>query len=264
MQVLTGSRRMLRRYATRFYPVALLLLGFALFGWLVTLAPTYQFCIAKEYQPYSYGKSYDLQYRTGAFFICEAETLNANTGALTALATIAIAVFTLTLWVVTGESVRLARDEFSASHRPKLLLRDASAWPARKLDSGERIEVTYTIVNVGDTPCRIIQSATNLEFTQGGVALLLVSLHRNVVTQIRLEAGESSPETHKDETLSWNINTFGYYPNNPDVGLWFSGHIVYVDDRKVMREMAFRRRYNPGIRRFEYAKGTPPGLDFSD
>ena len=64
------------------------------------------------------------------FFVCEGAFIDENNGTLTALATIAIAAFTLTLWRATTEQGRLTRDaielgtkEFVATHRPKLRLR---------------------------------------------------------------------------------------------------------------------------------------------
>jgi hypothetical protein len=58
------------------------------------------------------------------------ERLNYYSPAITTIATIAIAAFTLTLWRSTtehgrlmGDSFNLARDEFNAKHRPRLEVR---------------------------------------------------------------------------------------------------------------------------------------------
>jgi len=73
----------------------------------------------------------------------------------TALATIFIAVFTLTLkrstdklWETNKEQIHLARDEFISSHRPRLIVRQFVLLTPRP---DQPLKITFAVINVGDT-----------------------------------------------------------------------------------------------------------------
>jgi len=73
-----------------------------------------------------------------------------------ALSVFATAIFTATLWWstrgmlrVTNDSIQLARQEFISSHRPEMRLKHI--WLIGDIWSGQPIEVTLDIVNVGNT-----------------------------------------------------------------------------------------------------------------
>lgn len=87
---------------------------------------------------------------------CGLTFLDKDSGAITALATVAIAGFTLTLWRATTEqgrlaqkSIDLARDEFQSTHRPRIRIKhlflESDIW------QGEPIVVTLVCVNCGTT-----------------------------------------------------------------------------------------------------------------
>src|SRR5438094_736226 len=87
---------------------------------------------------------------------------------LTALGTIAIATFTLTLWLATGRQARLTREaielgnrEFIATHRPRLAVRH---FFFDGIVPGEPIRIYYQVVNRGDTDGRIIRTAFDAWF----------------------------------------------------------------------------------------------------
>jgi hypothetical protein len=104
-------------------------------------------------------------YNLAPFLVIKAfEGLHTLDTVITALATVAIAWFTWTLWrattgtlKATQDSIQLARDEFNASHRPKLRLKHI--WLASPdgqnasadLWSRSPLVVRLDIVNVGDT-----------------------------------------------------------------------------------------------------------------
>jgi hypothetical protein len=103
-------------------------------AWTATYSPSFQKCIGEHADQEGPEKAADLHNvvvrRSAAippFLLCEGAFIDENNGTLTALATIAIAGFTLTLWRATTEqgrltrdALKLARDEFIASHRPRL------------------------------------------------------------------------------------------------------------------------------------------------
>jgi hypothetical protein len=80
----------------------------------------------------------------------------------TALATIAVAFFTLTLWLssekmwqITSESLALARNEFQSSHRPKMRLKHVYLTHETNWRVGGPLEVVLEFVNIGNSPARI-------------------------------------------------------------------------------------------------------------
>jgi hypothetical protein len=91
----------------------------------------------------------------------------------TALATIAIAAFTGTLWWATlgtpratNQTIRLTRKAFVAANRPKLIVRDVVVWQASTFEStfigdfegfkeGEKLAGHLVVVNVGGTDATI-------------------------------------------------------------------------------------------------------------
>src|ERR1700680_4796110 len=94
----------------------LFLLGIAISAFLFTLSPSYRNCVTGPEHAYSEDRQTDFFGRPLTFVVCEAMSIDANGVLITALATIAIAIFNFTLWQVTGKSVDLARDEFMATH----------------------------------------------------------------------------------------------------------------------------------------------------
>jgi len=80
----------------------------------------------------------------------------------TALATVAIAAFTLTLWLstdgmlrATNESINLARAEFLSTHRPRMRLKHT--WFTDQTDwrLNGPLEINLDFVNIGNTDARI-------------------------------------------------------------------------------------------------------------
>src|SRR5665213_912298 len=104
--------------------------------------------------------------------------LDAHNGAVTALATASIAVFTLALILVTGRQARMARDalalatrEFVSSHRPRIKVRNVF-----NMKSSDCWHVQVVIVNAGETNATVevastkivIRNATTLAWIDGG------------------------------------------------------------------------------------------------
>jgi hypothetical protein len=93
------------------------------------LTPSYGDCARNQetyYTDYDKPQFFEIAH---TFFICEGVSGDANGELLTALATIAVAAFTLTLWLtsaeqarLTRESISLAQSEFNATHRPEIVI----------------------------------------------------------------------------------------------------------------------------------------------
>jgi hypothetical protein len=83
----------------------------------ITKTPSYEDCAFKHGVPKSSKNIGGSDNSVPTLIICAATTLNDNTGALTAIGTGAIAIFTLTLWLVTGQAVRDSTKQHAISNR---------------------------------------------------------------------------------------------------------------------------------------------------
>jgi hypothetical protein len=191
-----------------------------------------------------------------------------------ALFTAVLALFSLVLVVVgTWQGVQLRRTvsameaEFVATHRPRVILRDAHA---PKETNNEPVEVHYTLVNTGETPATIVASALDLQLITALGFEVEEGPHleegRNDVGHVRLAPGESATLTYKAR-LKWNSNNHDMYHtfDKPNFGMIFYGHLVYEDDssRRVRRHTAFRRKYEHSDYRF-YLPGDRSPLEYVD
>src|SRR5580704_11059364 len=91
------------------------------------------------------------------------EFLDNITGITTAAATIAIAAFTWTLYRATSkqghltqQSIELTRQEFNATHRPKLIVRGFRITDP-EIVIGRSVNFVFTAHNIGDSPARVIE-----------------------------------------------------------------------------------------------------------
>lgn len=83
-----------------------------------------------------------------------------NAVTITAAATVAIAWFTLTLkrstdnlWKTADDQIKLARDDFNATHRPKIRIKNV--WLMQQLLPDTPVAVDILLVNVGNVPAVI-------------------------------------------------------------------------------------------------------------
>jgi hypothetical protein len=180
--------------------------------------------------------------------------LDAHNGAITAIATGFIAWFTWILYTVSREqsrltdaALKLARDEFDASHRPHLVIRDLTR---------EGNAITYLLVNIGDAPGTIVESRIVAEFIplRDRVQPLNSAAH-NDLGRLSFEVGDAKDLTYN---LPAEITFDMMFPIGvslqPAGQIFFGGTIVYSDNRGQRRRTLFRRYWNPGAKRFSYVK----------
>jgi hypothetical protein len=161
----------------------------------------------------------------------------------------------------------LNREMFIATHRPRVILRDAYCV---NNEIGDPIQVFYTIANIGETKARVVQSSLNVAFVTGAafgaeVVPTLIA-DRNDIGPVTLEAGQQLEDQSFVSTRRWDAedgtrHTF----TDTFIGVFFRGHILYEDDRGVSRHTAFYRKYDLKTSRF-YAlqhEGMKP-LDYAD
>ncbi len=227
-----------------------------------TLSPSYQKCTAGHDGHHSQNEQSDLDKTIASslyvplFLVCEGAFVDENNGTLTALATIAIAGFTLTLWRATTKQAELTRDtialgnrEFVATHRPKLILREAFSPITDPLES--RITITYTIANVGASDCWMTEAHIGLELIREIAYPMFVmppdmSFPNNVPFIGRIVAGEHRRLTFVDPVQVWDQDHRHRWDAQQEAGLHFVGRITYIDTpgSNIRRQMAFRRKYD--------------------
>lgn len=131
----------------------------AVFALIGTLSPSYQKCVVDHLH-----ETVASSPHIPLFLLCEGAFIDENNGTLTALATIAIAGFTLTLWLatteqgrLTRETLKLARDEFNASHRPKIIIHSIEFRRIPGEEEIDRIGASILCFNTGNAAAEDVQ-----------------------------------------------------------------------------------------------------------
>lgn len=191
-----------------------------------------------------------------------------------AVFTLALAGATILLWLATRGTLKLARDEFNASHRPKLIVRDIDT-----KESGRQRHIAYGIANIGDAQATIVAARIFDEvvidnlferyispigkmdispIVRAGVSPM-VKVNGSPIT---LNAGEYKRFVHAaSERASLAIADINQ--NKRIAGnVHFVGAITYLGPDKRERRLAFRRKYDQQIRLF--VEIVDPNVEYKD
>ena len=142
-----------RRWGVLVAPIFLLFCGVVVFG--ATFSPSYRTCVHERDEAPRENEQADLNNRIGTLIVCESIVAQDNNGAITAVATFFVALFTFTLWSVTGSAVRLAHDEFRTKYRPRIITRSFEPSISDDITS-----VTFVFVNTGDVDALVTEIGT--------------------------------------------------------------------------------------------------------
>jgi hypothetical protein len=155
------------RNAIIFLVSCVALLG--LFVWSENeFAHTFQSCISEESPNNSTERSNNQGHLVATIVraqtTCSLRLIDLHNGFFAALAAIAVAAFTFTLWIststqakLTGDSIKLAREEFNATHRPKIrvhaaeLKRRPPEVKSDEADEYDRIAASLICFNIGES-----------------------------------------------------------------------------------------------------------------
>jgi hypothetical protein len=185
------------------------------------------------------------------------KTLNDLGAAITALATVIIAVFTGTLWFstnkqarLTRESIDLARDEFISTHKPKIVIREPRLGESQANPVGDKFSiVTYTVENCGNSDAEIVNAAIE--------ASCAIPMGYPVQTQLTEQSRDIEPITivpggYVQLVYKSNLpaGTSLFPESNGDTCLYFYGKISFKDRIGTIRITAFCRRFNVHRNRF--------------
>ncbi len=217
--------------------VPLAILVVALVVGSTVFSPSYRNCTKQQQDQSSQEEQSNLLHEPGIVVYCEAVFAQENNGAITAIATIFVAIFTLTLWIVTGRSVQLAREEFLATHRPRIRVRAVGL--DAKTTNAEQMAVKFTCINVGDARCQIV----NVRYRFDGAEKADAPVYRMNMDTVELTnprsiaAGDAEGFTTRTlskveaEKLGFEWDIYGF--------------VQYVDDAGIKRITGFWRRYKP-------------------
>ncbi|HUX54907.1 MAG TPA: hypothetical protein VMV56_10860 [Williamwhitmania sp.] len=178
--------------------------------------------------------------------------LDIHVGAITAVATTIIAAFTIALacstkklWGITKESVDLAREEFTASHRPRIILRNVS------VINENGYKIIYSLVNIGGSKATIVNSWILTEFINPSMPIRNIrSAGHDDLGKVELQAGECRDfncELVGDTSLFMRFgkNTLRFGENS-NADLFFAGSVRYADNFNNIRDSFFRRKFEGG------------------
>ncbi|HEY2069648.1 MAG TPA: hypothetical protein VGG48_08865 [Rhizomicrobium sp.] len=233
--------------------------GFALLGLCVigvlyaaTCSASFQECQTTRTSSYADYDNPDFFEQIGTLIVCEGVTGDANGELLTALATIAVAAFTLTLYFATSMQGRLAqasidlgRAEFIASHRPRLKVRSVHLGYATNATGSP---IKFTIINTGDSDALVVVSRICSIFMSDALRLLPPPYEN------RGDIGERTIEPGR----FWDVQVPGVAVDYPSenvrkhgMELHLLGHIIYKDNRGRYFSTGFCRRWHVDSMRFQ-------------
>lgn len=219
----------------------------AIFLLIESGSPSFQRCI-KEYegtnQPASAEQSIEhpriVVVRYG---VCSGRFSDAHSGGITALASILIAAFTATLWITNGRQLRLARDEFNATHRPRIIVHTFEV-----AYEDHSVGAQFKVVNKGVSPATILTISDKIFATRAlrqGV-FLDTSTFANKI----LASGEPMDWGCKGDNLAFETEAVKMSKAPGDLKIWCIGKIIYADGEGRKRETGFCRSYDASGKRW--------------
>jgi hypothetical protein len=186
-----------------------------------------------------------------AFFWQVIKATNDYGSALTALATIVVAAFTGTLWWVGAgqydilakqygrldDQIKLARQEFIATHRPKVIVRFIQGF---SYDDDLHEIIFVTVVNTGVNSAIIREFGCDLGRRKDGHWLGGIDGTPKAITPVTLKSGERHTFTVRSPTPYGDAEV----ADDAWAEICAVGRIRYADESNVVRETGFFRTYN--------------------
>ena len=178
----------------------------------------------------------------GATFWSVIAFLQEYDGAVTALATVAIGIFTFSLVIVTNrqarltrEAIAIARADLISTHYPRIVLRDAHLVADR---------IIYLLTNTGAVKATVVESLVFDEFVEDGSRIApLRSADHDYLGRLVFEGGETKDLTRDVSSLSLT-----FIKSRSVAGIrgkvYFVGALIYEDVLGIRRRSIFRRLWD--------------------
>ena len=200
----------------------------------------YKICSQNEYTHTKECTSYHYGPYVFAWLVTVTDSHN---GLITAIATVFVAIFTWTLWSVTGRAVSLAREEFISTHRPKIVLREVDF-----VDNS----IIYIFANIGGTEATVMESWIMDEALIAGQPVRsLRSFGHDDLGRLKFAAGEIKDFTHPQ------VGGGGVYIRFPSAAriitedgiqhtgeVHFTGAILYADTGAPLARLRKKERWS--------------------
>jgi hypothetical protein len=172
-----------------------------------------------------------------------------------AVATLALVFVTLLMTRAIRAQVRLARDEFNATHRPRIqIISFEESSVSEGASEHFALGASLGYVNAGDTDAHLIEigwhiSAADRRF-RPGVTMKIRKCGGQILTRGK-EGGYplASNVTRDNITVIQMQNDRG--ENDPPLHLRCVGYVLYADDGGSQRRSGFSRIYDPRTRRWD-------------
>lgn len=163
---------------------------------------------------------------------------------------------------LTREVVGLAREEFVASHRPKIILRNVSVIEEDGIE-----KILYSLINIGESKATIVNSWILGEFIMKGDAIrnmrcaghddlgnveLAPGEDRDFIYVVPTDAGSSLYMRLGRDAIRMTLYK--------DADFYFAGSIRYADDLGNIRTSVFRRKFDNG----GFYKTDNPDHEYAD
>jgi hypothetical protein len=191
------------------------------------------------------------------------EAVTAAATIVLAILTLVLAVSTVFLWLATRGTLKLARAEFNASHRPKLIVRELMLLRGAGLEP--TADVRYVIANIGDGPAEIVESYLICQLVSDGTLSPLQPIEgANPIGRETINPGahifreETSNFSHRSIAINYMKSQHGQIHDH----FFFRGFIIYQDRMGIRRRTAFSRAYDPEARRFRLS--DDPDYEYAD
>jgi hypothetical protein len=157
--------------------------------------------------------------------------------------------------------IDLGREEFTATNRPKLVVRELLILGAPT--SGRPIKIRYVIANVGASRAKIVESHIETQRITDDILRPLQPIEgdNTAVGDALLEPGQLIFRECQS-TLSWQDFINEIYGTDGSIKLYFRGFVVYTDWNGLKRRTAFCRQYDFGARRFRII--DDPDYEYAD
>jgi hypothetical protein len=170
---------------------------------------------------------------------------------------------------INQQSIKLAREEFVSTHRPRIILREAIIGSVLE---GEPVSIHFHVANIGETKWTIIRSSVSVEVVSVDRLMLHPSVEvKDDLGKIELGPGGAVLLKFQGETPKWEAEKFKMKASQTTAGvierrdfkILFCGQLVYLDQNGTPRRTAFRRELIPERQRF-YRIPNEPDLDYGD
>jgi len=240
----------------KWLPWALFLTGFFLVIAARDSSSSFRQCANKEMDTNrieqdksSLGIIDSLALRTRISWRCTGDFIEQNDAAITAIATVFIAAFTITLWRATSaqgrltlKAIELGNKEFIATHRPKIVARNFGILGDEEIPGGKQIQFFFVAHNIGETRASVIEVRSGTLILKKDEKIPSnVSFPFREKFNFRLESGEREIFSGNGGGTPNSTESMGIFAG--ELVLLCLGVIVYTDDNGTQRETGFCRRF---------------------